>query len=202
MATDGKRLYVANADAFMPSPPGRPGLAALDPASGKRLWFTPSPHLACGWTGGAVCMNGVSAPAHGGARAGVRRRHERSTSRLLDRWTGKVLWEFDTGGRTYRQSTASPPTRRQLRSARAGRRRRHALCDVGLRRRPWRRAHQCAPGFLRGRPVRPCRVFHQALRRQQFVHRAPGLVDGAVGVGGARRRRSWRWRCGRTGRGR
>ena len=60
MASDGRRLYVGNADAFMPSPPGKPGLFALDPASGRQLWFTPSPHLHCGWTKGAPCMNGVS----------------------------------------------------------------------------------------------------------------------------------------------
>jgi polyvinyl alcohol dehydrogenase (cytochrome) len=59
---DGARLYMANADAFVPSPPGRPGLAALDPANRRELWFTPSPPIACDWTGGAACLHGISAP--------------------------------------------------------------------------------------------------------------------------------------------
>ncbi|HUZ13781.1 MAG TPA: PQQ-binding-like beta-propeller repeat protein [Caulobacteraceae bacterium] len=101
MASDGKRLYVANADAFMPSPPGKPGLAALDPANGKELWFTPSPHLACGWTGGAPCMNGVSAPPT--AIPGVVIAGDldgRLRAYAAD--DGRILWDLDTGARSYR----------------------------------------------------------------------------------------------------
>jgi polyvinyl alcohol dehydrogenase (cytochrome) len=101
MATDGTRLYVANADAFMPSPPGRPGLFALDPASGRQLWFTPSPHLECGWTGGAPCLNGVSAPPTaipGLVIAG----DMNGRLRAYNSSDGRVVWMTDTGSSTYK----------------------------------------------------------------------------------------------------
>jgi polyvinyl alcohol dehydrogenase (cytochrome) len=100
MATDGRRLYVGNADAFMPSPPGKPGLAALDPATGRQLWFTPAPHLPCGWTVGAPCMNGISAAptvipglVFAGDMDGRLRAYAADT--------GKIVWELDTGAATY-----------------------------------------------------------------------------------------------------
>ena len=101
LATEGKRLYVGVADAFMPSPPGRPGLTALDPATGKRLWFTASPHLPCGWTAGAVCMNGVSAPPtviQGLVFAGDMNGRLRAYSAE----SGRIVWEVDTGAAIYR----------------------------------------------------------------------------------------------------
>ena len=100
MANDGKRLYVGVADAFMPSPPGKPGLAALDPATGHTLWFTPSPRLACGWTGGAPCMPGVSAPptAAGGV---VFAGDMDGRLRAYHAASGKVIWEVDTGSASF-----------------------------------------------------------------------------------------------------
>ena len=100
MASDGKRLYVGVADAFMPKPPGKPGLAALDPSTGRTLWFTPSPRLACGWSGGAPCMPGVSAPptvAGGAVFAG----DIDGRLRAYDAASGKVIWEVDTGAGNY-----------------------------------------------------------------------------------------------------
>jgi polyvinyl alcohol dehydrogenase (cytochrome) len=100
LATDGRRLYAGVADAFMPSPPGRPGLAALDPATGHELWFTPSPHLPCGWAGGALCMNGVSAPptlTGGLVYAG----DMNGRLRAYDAATGKIVWEVDTGAASF-----------------------------------------------------------------------------------------------------
>ena len=103
MATDGRRLYVKQrADAFMPSPPGTPGLAALDPETGKSLWFTAAPHLPCGWTIGAPCMNGDLRP-----RPTADPRPWCSPATWTDACastpptTGKVVWELDTGSATY-----------------------------------------------------------------------------------------------------
>ena len=99
MANDGTRLYVGVADAFMASPPGKPGLAALDPASGRQLWMTPSPHLTCAWAGGAPCLNGVSAAPTvipGLVFAGDMNGRLRAYAA-----TGKVLWEIDTGAQSF-----------------------------------------------------------------------------------------------------
>jgi polyvinyl alcohol dehydrogenase (cytochrome) len=101
MATNGRQLFVGVSDAFMPSPPGRPGLAALDPATGKELWFTPSPHLPCGWTtGGAVCMNGVSA-APTAASDLIFAGDLDGRLRAYSATTGKIVWEVDTSAGSF-----------------------------------------------------------------------------------------------------
>jgi polyvinyl alcohol dehydrogenase (cytochrome) len=100
LASDGARLYVGVADAFMPSPPGKPGLDALDPASGRVLWSEPSPHLLCAWEGGAPCMNGVSAApsvAGGVVYAGDMNGRLRAYAAA----TGKPIWEIDTGAASF-----------------------------------------------------------------------------------------------------
>ncbi len=100
MANDGTRLFVGVADAFMASPPGRPGLVALDPATGRELWRTTSPHLPCAWAGGAPCLNGVSAPpaaVPGLVFAG----DMNGRLRAYRADTGKVVWEVDTGAGSF-----------------------------------------------------------------------------------------------------
>jgi polyvinyl alcohol dehydrogenase (cytochrome) len=99
MANDGARLYVGVADAFMASPPGKPGLDALDPATGRTLWATPSPHLPCALTG-FPCLNGVSAAPT--VTGGVVFAGDMSGRlRAYAAATGKVLWEVDTGAVSY-----------------------------------------------------------------------------------------------------
>lgn len=102
MASDGRRVYVGVADAFMPSPPGRPGLAALDPADGRQLWFAPSPRLPCAWAGGAPCMNGISAPPTAAASL-VFAGDMNGRLRAYDADSGRILWEIDTAAK-------APPT--------------------------------------------------------------------------------------------
>jgi polyvinyl alcohol dehydrogenase (cytochrome) len=100
MATDGERLYVANADVFV-AENGRPGLFALDPATGKALWYVPSPKVACEWTDDVPCFNAQSAAPFtvpGVVFAGTTDGHERAY-RAAD---GDVLWDFDTGRGPYR----------------------------------------------------------------------------------------------------
>jgi polyvinyl alcohol dehydrogenase (cytochrome) len=99
MASDGARLYVANAD-VLTAAGGRPGLYALDPATGKDLWYTPSPPVGCAWSG-LPCVNAQSAAPSlipGVIFAGSTDGHERAYSSV----NGAVLWDFDTAGRTYR----------------------------------------------------------------------------------------------------
>jgi polyvinyl alcohol dehydrogenase (cytochrome) len=100
MATDGKLVFVANADMVTQAPNKRPGLFALDPATGKELWYAATPKVACGWSGGSRCYNSNSAAPiviPGAVIAG-------STDgwlRAYDPKDGKVLWGMDTAGRTY-----------------------------------------------------------------------------------------------------
>ena len=123
MAADGKRLYVANADTVnvleenlkvlgrtnlgTPIGPARPGLSALDPATGKVLWSAPAPKAPCHYAGdrsrdrgGGACSRAQSqAPS---AMPGV------VFAGTMDGWlraydaaTGKVIWADSTTERTY-----------------------------------------------------------------------------------------------------
>ncbi len=123
MAADGKRLYVANADTVnlleenlkvlgrsnvaTPLGPPKPGLTAIDPASGKVLWSTPSPMAPCHYAGdrsrdrgGGACVRAQSqAPSvipgvvFSGTMDGWLRAYEAAT--------GKVIWADSTTERTY-----------------------------------------------------------------------------------------------------
>jgi polyvinyl alcohol dehydrogenase (cytochrome) len=98
-ATDGRRAYVANADVF-DTPDMRPGLAALDPANGRELWFTPTPKAGCGWTRGSRCVSANSAAPTLLPDVVL------STSidgriRAYEASSGRIFWTFDTAGQTY-----------------------------------------------------------------------------------------------------
>ena len=100
MATDGQRVYVANADVVV-AENGRSGLFALDPATGKAIWYAPSPKVGCGWAGGAPCFNAQSAAPFaipGVILAGTTDGHERAYAAA----DGRILWDFDTARGTYR----------------------------------------------------------------------------------------------------
>jgi polyvinyl alcohol dehydrogenase (cytochrome) len=94
MADDGRKLYVANSDVVM-AENGRPGLFALDPATGKDIWYVPSPKVACSWSNGAHCFHAQSAAPfaiRGVVFAGTTDGHERA----FDAADGRILWDFDT----------------------------------------------------------------------------------------------------------
>lgn len=100
MASDGARLYIANAD-VVTAENGRPGLFALDPATGKDLWYQPSPRIGCHWQSGTPCFNAQSAAPSavpGVIFAGTMDGHERAYASA----DGNVLWDFDTAAQTYR----------------------------------------------------------------------------------------------------
>jgi polyvinyl alcohol dehydrogenase (cytochrome) len=100
MASDGKRLYVANADPGVPeSRGGKPGLFALDPATGKLLWYTAAPKVKCGWAGGR-CINAQSAAPTvipGMVLSTTSDGHLRAYAPA----DGKIVWDFDTAGQKY-----------------------------------------------------------------------------------------------------
>ena len=123
IAADDKRLYVPNADmvnlldeALRPSgkqvearPYGaaRPGLSALDPATGKVLWYTPAPVAPCSYAGDrsrdtakGACIRAQSAAisvmpgvVFSGTADGWFRAYEAKT--------GKIVWAYSTTAQTY-----------------------------------------------------------------------------------------------------
>ncbi|HLZ76406.1 PQQ-binding-like beta-propeller repeat protein [Phenylobacterium sp.] len=123
MAADGKRLYVANADTVnlleenlkklgrsnvaTPLGPPRPGLTAIDPATGKVIWHVDAPNAPCHYAGdrskdrgGGACVRAQSqAPSvipgvvFDGTMDGW--------LRAYDAATGKVIWADSTTDRTY-----------------------------------------------------------------------------------------------------
>ena len=101
MASDGQRLYVpiadmreshdASSDARDAAEP-RPGLYALDPATGKLLWSTPADDVC---RGRQFCDPGILASIAaipGAVFAG----HMDGRIRAYDSASGKVIWEFDS----------------------------------------------------------------------------------------------------------
>ncbi|HEY2677575.1 MAG TPA: PQQ-binding-like beta-propeller repeat protein [Steroidobacteraceae bacterium] len=87
--------------------PGKPGLSALDPFTGKIVWYTPAPSAPCHYAGdrskdftkGACVRAQSAAPA---VMPGI------IFSGTLDGWfraydtaNGKIVWEFSTTAQTY-----------------------------------------------------------------------------------------------------
>jgi polyvinyl alcohol dehydrogenase (cytochrome) len=87
--------------------PGKPGLFALDPFTGKIIWYTPAPAAPCHYSGDrskdytkGACVRAESAAP--GVMPGV------VFSGTLDGWfraydaaTGKIIWQFSTTAQTY-----------------------------------------------------------------------------------------------------
>lgn len=100
-ATDGRRIYVAEADsghvsytlggsgAYAGQTTTGGSWAALDPATGKILWQTPDPQAAVD-TGFVSGANGV---IYAGSNAGTG-----NNMYALDATTGQILWRFASGG--------------------------------------------------------------------------------------------------------
>lgn len=101
-ATDGSSVYVPISDTAVPSPmiandltPNKPGLNAIDAATGKLLWHVPAPKVACSW--GQPCNEahtGAAAAVPGAVFAGSWDGHIRAYAAK----DGAMLWDFDTGG--------------------------------------------------------------------------------------------------------
>jgi polyvinyl alcohol dehydrogenase (cytochrome) len=94
-AADG-RVFVPISDSLPSSgAAGRPGLAALDAATGRRLWWTPSPPQ-CAW-GEEDCRASLSQAVTaipGIVFAGSQDGHLRA----YDARTGRIVWQLDTAG--------------------------------------------------------------------------------------------------------
>jgi polyvinyl alcohol dehydrogenase (cytochrome) len=131
IGADSKYAFIPNSDigeifnemaraagASSPAPenaaPGKPGLFALDPFTGKIVWDTPAPIAPCHYAGdrskdytkGACVRAQSAAPA---IMPGV------VFSGTLDGWfraydaaTGKIIWEFSTTAQTYNTVNGNP----------------------------------------------------------------------------------------------
>lgn len=97
MAYDGRTLFAPNADTiFLGTEQGeaKPGLFALDPATGTIRWFTPNPDI-CPKERKPACDPGLSPPPT--AIDGVVFQGSfDGWFRAYDSATGRVLWQYDT----------------------------------------------------------------------------------------------------------
>jgi polyvinyl alcohol dehydrogenase (cytochrome) len=131
IGADSKYVFVPNSDigeifneiavaagAPPPAPenaaPGKPGLFALDPFTGKVVWHTPAPVAPCHYAGDrskdftkGACVRAQSAAP--GVMPGI------VFSGTLDGWfraydaaSGKIVWEFSTTAQTYKTVNANP----------------------------------------------------------------------------------------------
>jgi polyvinyl alcohol dehydrogenase (cytochrome) len=100
MAVEGNRIFAPINDMFYPEDitrykftvPARPGLYALEAASGDIIWSSPAPDLCEGME---HCDPGISAPVTaipGAVIAG----HMDGRLRIYSSETGKVLWELNS----------------------------------------------------------------------------------------------------------
>jgi polyvinyl alcohol dehydrogenase (cytochrome) len=91
-ATDGKRVYAPLVDNYGAG--GRPGLVALDAATGREAWRFDGPRLPCNVPSGR-CAPGFSQAATavpGAVFAGS----QDGRLRAFSATDGKILWEYDT----------------------------------------------------------------------------------------------------------
>lgn len=96
---DAKNAYVPVADPFGQPDKRKPGLSAVEIATGKILWQVPSPAVKCSW-GTMRCNNAQSAAASlipGAIFSGTSDGHLRAYATA----DGKILWDFDTAAQPY-----------------------------------------------------------------------------------------------------
>lgn len=95
MAADGPIVFAPISDSMTEAPQTpHPGLAALDAATGKRLWWDPAPKPSCAW--GEVECRGAHSQAASAMPGVVFSGSEDGHLRAYAAKTGKVLWDFDT----------------------------------------------------------------------------------------------------------
>ncbi len=96
---DAKVTYVPVADPIGAPANRKPGLSAVDIATGKILWQVPAPAVKCSW-GTQRCGNAQSAAASlipGVIFSGTSDGHLRAYATA----DGKIVWDFDTAAQPY-----------------------------------------------------------------------------------------------------
>ncbi len=94
-AADRENAYVAIADSVTKPDVAKPGITALNIATGKRAWSTPAPKAECTWgKGGCLPAQSQAVTAIPGAVfSGSMDGHLRAYSSQ----DGSIVWDFDTG---------------------------------------------------------------------------------------------------------
>jgi polyvinyl alcohol dehydrogenase (cytochrome) len=128
IASDPGRLYVPVADTQLlisetpnvapalvkppGTPPGKPGVYAIDPATGKVLWSAPAPKAPCHYAGDRSgdyakggCIRAQSAPPSAIPGAVLEGGLD-GWLRAYDAKTGKVIWVFSSTDQTYDTANA------------------------------------------------------------------------------------------------
>lgn len=96
MAAAGSTVFAPISDSLTEAPhKPKPGIAGINAATGKRLWWAPAPAKpTCAW-GEASCLGAHSQAASAMPGAVFSGSHD-GHLRAYDAKTGKVLWDFDT----------------------------------------------------------------------------------------------------------
>lgn len=89
-------IYVPVSDSMPTHPSGRarPGLGALDAATGKVLWWAPAPRPTCSWgpddcrAAQSQAITAIEGLVFSGSQDGHLRAYEAHT--------GRIVWDFDT----------------------------------------------------------------------------------------------------------
>ncbi len=96
MAAIGSTVYVPISDS-MPSHASdrpRPGLSAIDAATGNLLWWTPAPHPRCAW--GSDDCRAAESQAVTAIEGLVFSGSQDGHLRAYDARTGRIVWDFDS----------------------------------------------------------------------------------------------------------
>ena len=95
MAAIGSSVYAPISDSATPAPAkAKPGLGAVDAATGRQLWWAPAPKPDCDW--GEVECRGAQSQAASAIPGVVFSGSEDGHLRAYDAKSGKVVWDVDT----------------------------------------------------------------------------------------------------------
>ncbi|HUK89174.1 MAG TPA: PQQ-binding-like beta-propeller repeat protein [Blastocatellia bacterium] len=106
IAADQHNVYAPVSDLGGQADKRRPGITAVNIATGEKIWEKPAPLANCVW-GTARCYNAQSAPATvipGVAFSGAMDGHLRAYSTK----DGSVIWDFDTAATPYSGVNGAP----------------------------------------------------------------------------------------------
>lgn len=100
-------VFAPNSDALVPPEQARPGLTALDLATGAQRWHVPAPVGRCNWTAQG-CQNALQQATSAIPGAVFSGSHD-AWFRAFDADDGRLIWEIDTA-RAYETVNGVPAT--------------------------------------------------------------------------------------------